>query len=186
MKYIDRFEEMEEILNQIPNYMELMRKQTKEQLIADSMMLMSEVKDLQFEVIELKDEINTLEEVVIEKDERIKEKIAIIQTITDSISVAEKRTRINHIIRNFKADDNDEYKIKISKRFDSLYEEFGRIHRKNIRLQSNNLKISPMEYIDKHLGKIDELYELCLKLFESNIEKLKEEFFGSHMTRETE
>ena len=36
-----------------------------------------------------------------------------------------------------------------------------------------------MDYIDKGMNKIPQLYELCVKIFENDVEKLKKQWFDT-------
>ena len=97
--------------------------------------------------------------------------------LTDDIDLASKRQRINQIIR-FGA--NGRY----AERYSLLYREFEKKYHINIKrrlLNPDVKKLKPkvnskMKYIDSVLNKIPELYEISCKLFENDVDKLKQQW----------
>lgn len=182
MAYINKFNEMTDVIKNA-DVVEIMRGQHKDRVICTVLTLMVEVKELEEEIVELNEEIQVLEEIVEEKDlviaekeKEVKSMEELLQSVADETPIAEKRQRVNQIVRSVK--NHGDIKLTIAKRFEMLYAEFGRLHHKNINLQAKKHKITQIEYIDTHMNKIDELYKLCLKMFKSDIDRLSEEFFG--------
>ena len=101
----------------------------------------------------------------------------IIEGLVEDISLSEKRSRISKIIRYRSSSD------KIAMRWNVLYEEFGNKYHKNVRLgferHKNDWKpklTSVVDYVDRELNMIPELYELACKLFESDFKKMIQEW----------
>lgn len=96
-------------------------------------------------------------------------KSEIIEGLTEQISVADMRQRINQIIR--KGDVND-----IHQRWAMLYDEFDRKFHVKVWIRASNSKYkgSNLDYIEKELGMMPQLYELACKLFESSYNQLME------------
>lgn len=94
--------------------------------------------------------------------------------LVENIDLATKRQRITQIVR-YGADRN--YK----ERYNLLYGEFERKYHCNLKMRMENPTIKPklknkMDYIDRELGMIPQLYEIACKLFENDVEKLKAEW----------
>lgn len=94
--------------------------------------------------------------------------------LVENIDLATKRQRITQIVR-YGADRN--YK----ERYNLLYGEFERKYHCNLKMRMENSTIKPkvknkMDYIDRELGMIPQLYEIACKLFENDVEKLKAEW----------
>lgn len=96
-------------------------------------------------------------------------KADIIEGLTEEISVADMRQRINQIVSKGSVND-------IHGRWTMLYNEFDRkFHIKVYTRMSNSMfKGSTIDYIDTELNMIQELYQLACKLFESSYEQLME------------
>ena len=101
----------------------------------------------------------------------------VIEGLTEEISLADKRQRITQIIR---------YKTSnFKERYNLLYGEFNKKYHMNVQLRLKNEKesraikksVNTMDYIcnEKYLNMTNELYEVCCKLFEGDLEKLLEE-----------
>lgn len=94
--------------------------------------------------------------------------------LVENIDLATKRQRITQIVR-YGAGGN--YK----ERYNLLYGEFERKYHCNLKMRMENSTIKPkvknkMDYIDRELGMIPQLYEIACKLFENDVEKLKAEW----------
>ena len=107
----------------------------------------------------------------------IEHKEDVIVGLTDDIDLATKRQRITQIIR-YGA--NGRY----SDRYILLYKEFERKYHIDIKRRLLNPEIkklkpkvnSKMKYIDTVMNKIPELYEICCKIFETDVDKLKQQW----------
>ena len=94
--------------------------------------------------------------------------------LVDDIDLATKRQRITQIVR-FGADGN------YQDRYNLLYQEFERKYHCNLKLRMKSCTLKPkikntMDYIDRAMDKIPQLYEIACKLFENDVEKLKAEW----------
>lgn len=119
-------------------------------------------------------------EIIAEKDKTInlqnKEiiyKEDVIFGLTDDIDLATKRQRITQIIRH-------NARNNFQERYALLYSEFEKKYHCNLkrRMASDEAQaIKPkiknkMDYIDRGMSKIPQLYEICCKLFESDVKQL--------------
>lgn len=113
-------------------------------------------------------EVKSLTKEVIHKEE-------VIVGLVDDIDLATKRQRITQIVRHRSKN--------YAERYNLLYVEFEKKYKLNLsrRMETYNETHKPkcknkMEYIDVVMNKIPELYEICCKLFENDIESLKQEW----------
>ena len=94
--------------------------------------------------------------------------------LVDDIDLATKRQRITQIVR-FGADG------KYQERYSLLYGEFERKYHCNLKSRMEGCTLKPkvrnkMDYIDREMEMIPQLYEIACKLFENDVEKLKSEW----------
>lgn len=94
--------------------------------------------------------------------------------LVEDIDLATKRQRITQIIR-FGADG------KYQERYSLLYGEFESKYHCNLKSRMEGCTLKPkvrskMDYIDREMGMIPQLYEIACKLFENDVEKLKSEW----------
>lgn len=101
------------------------------------------------------------ENVALQQDNTHKTKV--IETLVKDISLADMRQRINEIIRK-----NGVAKIKDS--FHRLYTEFNAKYHINVFTRMNNVtyKGNAMDYIEKELDMMPQLYDIACKLFENS------------------
>lgn len=109
-----------------------------------------------------------------EQKEEIIHKEDVIIGLVGDIDLATKRQRITQIVRHCK---NRNYQD----RYRLLYSEFERKYHCNLKLRMENDKLKPkakntMDYIDRGMNMIPELYEIACKLFENDVEELKAEW----------
>lgn len=94
--------------------------------------------------------------------------------LVEDIDLATKRQRITQIVR-FGASGN------YQERYNLLYREFERKYHCNLKMRMESCTLKPkvrnkMDYIDREMNMIPQLYEIACKLFENDVEKLKEEW----------
>ena len=94
--------------------------------------------------------------------------------LVEDIDLATKRQRITQIVRRCS---NKKYQ----ERYRLLYTEFEKKYHCNlsIRMENNTLKPkarNTMDYIDRGMNMIPQLYEIACKLFENDVEALKSEW----------
>lgn len=104
----------------------------------------------------------------------ISHKSDVIEGLTEEISLAEKRQRITQIVRYGST--------SFQKRYQLLYKEFELRYHMSLNRRINSAKVATikpeiknkMDYIDRVLGMIPELYDLACKLFETDVKRLIE------------
>lgn len=96
----------------------------------------------------------------------------VIQGLVDDIPLADKRRRISQIIRKGCRDPH-----VLGVRWNMLYNEFEMKHHMNLdkRMQSEPKIKTKIEFIDKKLNMIPELYDICCKLYTGEYKKLMKE-----------
>ena len=115
---------------------------------------------------------------IIEKQKKeIEYKEDVIIGLVDEITLAEKRQILSRVMRHNHAD--------YQKRWSLLYREFENKYHINLqsRLDTYNETHKPkcknkVDYIDKVMEKIPELYELAAKLFENDVKELVDEMYA--------
>lgn len=95
----------------------------------------------------------------------------VIYNLTDEITVSDKRQILNRIMRHHNGEFQDRWYL--------LYREFDSKYNMNVnkRLENYNKKHTPkikskLDYIDKVLGQLNDLYDLAAKLYESDVNEL--------------
>lgn len=117
---------------------------------------------------------------IIEKQKReLEYKEDVIIGLVDDITVADKRQILNRVVRYNNA--------KYQERWSILYREFENKYHIDLsrRLDSYNKTHKPkckskIDYIDKVMNKIPELYELASKLFENDVKALVDEMYEAN------
>lgn len=99
----------------------------------------------------------------------------VIQGLTDNIPTQDKRAILNKVVRKGG---------KYQERWNLLYKTYKETYHIDIKLRCENYKkktgnksMSVLEFADKNLGAIDELYGIAAKLFESDVKKLVQELY---------
>ena len=151
VKYMDRFHKMKEIIE------ENKPKIPQDYLSALKALVASEEEKQQLQL-----ENNHKQEVI--------------QGFTDNISISDKRSILNKVIRK-----GGKYK----ERYSALYQAYKDTYHIDIkkRFENYNINNSPkcksvLDYADKHLNAIGELYNIACKLFESDVDKLVNEMYS--------
>ena len=125
---------------------------------------------------------NTLEtvrkqnEIIAKQQEELIHKEDVIIGLVEDIDLSTKRQRITQIVRHNSKNYQDRYNL--------LYKEFEKKYHCDlgVRLENYNNKNKPkmknrMDYIDRVMNKIPQLYELTCKIFENDVESLKKQWF---------
>lgn len=128
--------------------------------------------------IEEQKEKRLLETKVVEQEKEIEYKEDVIIGLVDNISLADKRQILNRVVR---------YKhANYQERWSLLYREFENKYHLDLsrRVDTYNETHKPkcktkLEYIDRVMNKIPELYELAAKLFENDVKELVQEMYGT-------
>ncbi len=110
------------------------------------------------------------------KDKVIEEKEDIIINLVDTVSLEGKRKIINRIIRQ----NHRNYQ----ERWNELYQHFEMKYRINLDARiakynaSNKTKVrNKLDYIDRVMGKIPELFEIACKIYENDVKRLADELY---------
>lgn len=115
-------------------------------------------------------------EMIARQRAEIRHKEDVIVGLVDDIDLATKRQRITQIIRYRSKNYRDRYNL--------LYSEFEKKYHLNLEARMNSdeaLMVKPkiknkMDYIDRVMDKIPELYEIACKVFENDVAALMEEW----------
>lgn len=119
------------------------------------------------------------QKVIIETQKQdIKDFQEALDTYTKDVPLATKRMLINRLIRfpgtNF------------GLRWMVLYREFDNVYHMNVKARMNKYNVthtpmckSQMEFIDLHLGMVNELFDLAVKLFKSDYEALIQQMYDA-------
>ena len=173
----DKFESwiFDEVLPSIRKHGMYATPVTIESMIANpdfAIKLLNELKEEQ-------EKRKLLEAEVKEKTDEILYQGNVISGLVENIDLAEKRQRISQIIR---------HKVKdpkiIARRWNTLYKEFDKKYHMNLDLRfknyidKNGSKTckNKIDFIDKQLNMISQLYEVACKFFESDVEELMKEW----------
>ena len=116
----------------------------------------------------------TIENKALKEDNSYKGEV--IQGFTDEIPVQKKRAILNKVVRK-----GGNYQ----ERWNLLYKTYKEMYHIDIKLRYDNYNKknekkfkSVLDFADKKLGAINELYGIACKLYESDIEKLIQEMYG--------
>lgn len=115
-------------------------------------------------------------EKILQQQQIIEHKENVIIGLVDEVTLGEKRQILNRVVR---------YKgANFQERWKELYRQFEMKYHidLNKRLESYNANHKPkmknkIDYIDKVLGKIPELYEIACKLYENDVKELAKELY---------
>lgn len=153
--YVTRFEEMEKQIQQpkLP--------QTYKEALLALVVAEEEKERLEAEKKELESEVEHKQDVII--------------GLVDEIDLASKRQILNRVVRKVP---------NYRERWSELYKQFDLKYRMNVkqRTESYNKKHSSklitLDYIDKVMNKLPELYEIACKLYENDVKSLVEEMYN--------
>lgn len=116
-------------------------------------------------------------ELIIKQQEEISHKEDVIIGLVDKVDLAEKRQILNRVVR---------YKgANFQERWRELYKQFEMKYHIDLtrKYESYNLTHKPkmkskVDYIDKVMNKISELYEIAAKLYESDVKELAKQLYS--------
>lgn len=168
-KYVKRFYEMEQ--EQKPKV-----PQSYKEALLETLRLLEENEKMQEQITQQKEEIT-------QQKVEISHKEDVIIGLVDDIDLATKRQRITQIVRHG-ADGN------YRERYNLLYSEFERKYHCDLKRRMDKFNVverfeheppeakakNTMDYIERGMKKIPQLYEIACKLFENDVEKLKAEW----------
>ena len=113
-------------------------------------------------------------EIIQKQQKEIMHKEDVIIGLVENIDLATKRQRITQIVRHCE-------KKNYQERYRLLYDEFSRKYHCDLKYRMENDILKPkakntMDYIDRRMNMIPQLYEIACKLFENDVEALKAEW----------
>lgn len=113
-------------------------------------------------------------ELIQKQQKEIMHKEDVIIGLVEDIDLATKRQRITQIVRHCA-------KKNYQERYRLLYDEFSRKYHCDLKYRMENDILKPkakntMDYIDRRMNMIPQLYEIACKLFENDVEALKAEW----------
>lgn len=122
-------------------------------------------------------QIKKKNEIIEQQKKEIEYKEDIIIGLVDDISVADKRQILNRVVRRGGAK-------KIKDRWNALYREFDNKYHIDVsrRWENYNENHKPkiknkLDYIDKVMDKVPELYDIAVKLYENDVKELVQEMY---------
>lgn len=158
LKYIQAFNEMEAKLND-PDFLV---KRSMEYLEKRCQALLLENSKLDKKVAELNEEVSYKEDVII--------------NLVDGVSLSNKRDILNRVVRRNGANYRE--------RWSAIYREFENKYHIDLkrRLDTYNKSNRPkmrnkLDYVEKVMGKLPELYEIACKLYETDVKELVQEMY---------
>lgn len=122
-------------------------------------------------------QIKKKNEIIEQQKKEIEYKEDIIIGLVDDISVADKRQILNRVVRRGGAN-------KIKDRWNALYREFDNKYHIDVtrRWENYNNVHTPkiknkLDYIDKVMNKVSDLYDIAVKLYENDVKELVHEMY---------
>ena len=119
--------------------------------------------------------INNQNKLISEQKNEIRRKSDVIQGFAEDIPNPTKRKILNEVVR---------YGGNYKERWNCLYKEFTAVYGIDVSVRYKNYvekgikpkMVSKLDYVEKKLDMLDELYGLAVKLYESDINKIKERY----------
>lgn len=158
LAYINEFNRMESELTKfkLPT--------TYKEAVQDLLLQIEENEKLQLE--------NSKQKEVIEvQSKEIEYKEDVIIGLVDTISLEEKRQTLNKVVRHKGANYQERWQL-LYKHFEDKYHLNLKIRKENWDKVNKPKSKSMVDFIDRGLGKIPELYEIATKLFEGDIKEI--------------
>lgn len=111
------------------------------------------------------------------QENEIKYKKDVIAGFTDEINVADKRQILNRVVRHNNASYKDRWTV-LYREFDNKYHVNTKTRMDNYNIKNKPKMKSRIDYIDKVMNKLPELYEIATKLYENDVIELVKEMYG--------
>ena len=136
------------------------------------------IEEREKEIVHLNDRCGRLTQTIAEKQD-------VINAISRNVPAPTKRMMLNRVMRRRSPELSQS-------RWSYLYARFEEIYHKNVKIRMKNYNAEPghrkctsiLDFIDKVLNMLDELYDLAVKLFESDFTQLMQEMHLLRMTDE--
>ena len=119
--------------------------------------------------------INNQNKLISEQKNEIRRKSDVIQGFAEDIPNPTKRKILNEVVR---------YGGNYKERWNCLYKEFTAVYGIDVSVRYRNYvkkgikpkMVSKLDYVERKLDMLDELYGLAVKLYESDVNKIKERY----------
>lgn len=160
-------------------YIRNQENMTPEQLVAAGLIAAQKIiKSKEKEIVHLNDRCGRLTQTIAEKQD-------VINAISRNVPAPTKRMMLNRVMRRRSPELSQS-------RWSYLYARFDEIYHKNVKIRMKNYNAEPghrkcysiLDFIEKVLNMLDELYDLAVKLFESDFTQLMQEMHLLRMTDE--
>ena len=160
-------------------YIRNQENMTPEQLVAAGLIAAQKIiEEREKEIALLNGRCGLLTQTVDEKQD-------VINAISRNVPAPTKRMMLNRVMRRRSPE-------LAQSRWSYLYARFDEIYHKNVKIRMKNYNAEPghrkcysiLDFIEKVLNMLDELYDLAVKLFESDFTQLMQEMHLLRMTDE--
>lgn len=136
------------------------------------------IEEREKEIVHLNNRYGRLTQTIAEKQD-------VINAISRNVPAPTKRMMLNRVMRRRSPE-------LAQSRWSYLYARFDEIYHKNVKIRMKNYNAEPghrkcssiLDFIDNVLNMLDELYDLAVKLFESDFTQLMQEMHLLRMTDE--
>jgi antirepressor, phage associated len=136
------------------------------------------IEEREKEIVHLNNRCGRLTQTIAEKQD-------VINAISRNVPAPTKRMMLNRVMRRRSPE-------LAQSRWSYLYARFDEIYHKNVKIRMKNYNADPghrkcysiLDFIEKVLNMLDELYDLAVKLFESDFTQLMQEMHLLRMTDE--
>ena len=136
------------------------------------------IEEREKEIVHLNNRCGRLTQTIAEKQD-------VINAISRNVPAPTKRMMLNRVMRRRSPE-------LAQSRWSYLYARFDEIYHKNVKIRMKNYNAEPghrkcysiLDFIEKVLNMLDELYDLAVKLFESDFTQLMQEMHLLRMTDE--
>lgn len=134
------------------------------------------IEEREKEIVHLNNRCDRLTQTIAEKQD-------VINAISRNVPAPTKRMMLNRVMRRRSPE-------LAQSRWSYLYARFDEIYHKNVKIRMKNYNAEPghrkcysiLDFIEKVLNMLDELYDLAVKLFESDFTQLMQEMHLLRMT----
>jgi prophage antirepressor-like protein len=116
-------------------------------------------------------------ELILQQQKEIQHKEDVIIGLVDNVELAEKRQILNRVVRYKNANFQERW-AELYRQFEMKYHIDIEKRRLTYNKDHRPKMASKLDYIDKVMGKLPELYEIACKLYESDIKELTEQMYS--------
>ena len=160
-------------------YIRNQENMTPAEIVARGLIAAQKICDVrEKEIVHLNNRCGRLTQTIAEKQD-------VINAISRNVPAPTKRMMLNRVMRRRSPE-------LAQSRWSYLYARFDEIYHKNVKIRMKNYNAEPghrkcssiLDFIDNVLNMLDELYDLAVKLFESDFTQLMQEMHLLRMTDE--